>query len=148
MPQVSHEPEWPESGGRRVVFLLDASSTLEQRLLEDWVAAHRPAGVAPAAVEMVAIPPSRRSGRARLDGRLEASLATDDDPLLAPLRVAWMPAHRNGSRDMRLVDLLAGDPRDPGRLRQAQVLRRHPDRCRIVAGDPAPVSDLRTRWQR
>ncbi len=44
--------------------------------------------------------------------------------------------------------ILLGDPRDPGRLRQAVILRRDPDRCRIVAGEPAPVSELRERWRR
>jgi glycerol-3-phosphate O-acyltransferase len=28
------------------------------------------------------------------------------------------------------------------------VRRRHPERCRIVAGEPAPLSQLRERWQR
>jgi glycerol-3-phosphate O-acyltransferase len=143
------DPPWPATAGRRVVFLLDASSRLERRLLERWVARRRPAGVPAAAVEMVSIPPSRRSRRGRLDGRLEASLATDDDPLLAPLRVAWLPQARPGGHEVRLAALLAfGDPRDPGRLRQARVLRRHPGCCRIVAGEPAPASDLRARWRR
>jgi len=36
-------------------------------------------------------------------------------------------------RPARLAQLLTlGDPRDPGRLRQARVLRRHPHRCCIV----------------
>src|SRR5439155_1702493 len=42
----------------------------------------------------------------------------------------------------------ARDPRAPGRLRQARVLRRNPHRCRIVVGEPAPASELRERWRR
>src|SRR4029077_4548495 len=38
-------------------------------------------------------------------------------------------------------------PRDPGPLRQRWVLSRHPERCRIVVGEPAPASELRRRWQ-
>ena len=46
-----------------------------------------------------------------------------------------------------LLDFLTfGDPRDPGRLRQEWILRFHPERALVVAGDPAPVSDLHTRW--
>ena len=142
------EPGWPEAKGRRVVFLIDAATALEQRLLNDWIKHHRPDGSGEADVETIPIPASRGRQR-RLDPRLEACLATDDDPLLAPLRVAWQPAQRDGVRAVRLRDLLTfGDPRDPGRLRQAWVLRRHPDRCCIVAGEPAPVSELRERWRR
>ena len=147
---ASVEPAWPPAAGRRVVFLIDAASPLERRLLEEWIARHRPTGVPSHAVETIPIPASRRSRRRRLlDPRLEASLATDDDPLLAPLRVVWQPPQRDGARAARLTDLLTlGDPRDPGRLRQAWVARRHADRCCIVAGDPAPVSELRERWCR
>src|SRR5213593_1489635 len=129
---------WPPAGGRRIVFLLDASSRLERRLLERWIERARPEGTAAAAYDVVAIPPSHRRRR-----------AVGDDPLLAPLRVAWLPAEQDGVRPARLAQLLTlGDPRDPGRLRQARVLRRHPHRCRIVAGEPAPASELRERWRR
>ncbi len=136
---------WPDAGGRRVVFLLDASSRLEQRLLREWIERTRPAG---ANAELVlSIPPSRRRGRRLLDPRLEAALATDDDPLLAPLRVAWF-ARSDPTQPARLRELAAfGDARDPGALRQAWTLRRHPDRCRVVVGAPAPASELRRRWQ-
>ena len=129
---------WPESGGARVVFLLDVASGLEQRLLEAWIDRSRPQDVAPSLVEALPIPPTRRRRRAQLDPRLEPALATGDDPLLAPLRVAWLPAQRDGTRTVHLRDLLLlGDPRDPGLLRQAWVRWRHPDRCRVVAGEPA-----------
>ena len=141
---------WPPAGGRRIVFLLEASSRLERRLLERWIERARPEGTAAAAYDVVAIPPSRRRRRAgRVDPRLEATLAVGDDPLLAPLRVAWLPSEQDGVRPARLAQLLTlGDPRDPGRLRQARVLRRHPHRCCIVAGEPAPASELRERWRR
>src|SRR5206468_739354 len=63
-------PSWPPAGGRRVVFLLDASSPLERRLLERWIERARPAGTAPAAYDVVAIPPSRRRRRA---GRVDVA---------------------------------------------------------------------------
>jgi glycerol-3-phosphate O-acyltransferase len=144
------EPAWPALDGRRVVFLIDAASRLEQRLLDDWIARHRPTDYSATGVESIPIPPSRTvRRRGTIDPRLEASLAAGDDALLAPLRVAWQPPQRDGVRAARLSDLVTfGDPRDPGRLRQAWVLRRHPDRCCIVAGEPAPISELRERWQR
>ncbi len=145
----AHTPAWPDVQGRPVVFLVDASSALERRLLGDWMLAHQPVGTAPGSWEAIPIQPSRRRRRGKLDPRLEARLAIGDDPLLAPLRVAWLPAKRNGARPVRLRDLLtSGDPRDPGRLRQELIVRRQPDRCRIVAGEPAALSTLRERWRR
>ena len=117
------EPRWPAADGRRIVFLVDASSPLERRVLERWIARARPDGVGAAACDVVAIPPSRRRRGARLDPRLEATLAVGDDPLLAPLRVAWLPPGENGVRAARLAQLLTlGDPRDPGRLDRKSVV--------------------------
>src|SRR5438874_431878 len=151
-PPMEDPDRWPPADGRRVVFLLDASSGLERRLLEDWIARSRPAEVTAAGYDVVSIPPSRRQRRRRRrrsDARLEGTLAVGDDPLLAPLRVAWLPPKRDGVPRARLARLLSiGDPRDPGRLRQARVLRRHPDRCRVVVAEPAPASELRARWHR
>jgi glycerol-3-phosphate O-acyltransferase len=131
---------------RRVVFLLDAASGLERRVLERWIGETRASG---RGAEAIPIPPSRRAGPRRLDPRLEASLACDDDPLLTPLRVAWLPKEQDGVRHVGLSDLLVfGDPRDPGRVRQEWLLRRRPDRMSVIAGEAAPVSELRERWRR
>ncbi|TMA45740.1 MAG: hypothetical protein E6J83_07415, partial [Deltaproteobacteria bacterium] len=112
-PPLEDAQRWPPAGGRRVVFLLDASSGLERRFLEQWIARARPSGVTPAGYDVVAIPPSRRRRTGRVDSRLEATLATGDDPLLAPLRVAWLPPKGDGARAARLSRLLSvGDPRD------------------------------------
>jgi len=141
------EPGFPDAPGRRVVFLLDAASRLEERLLRGWIARQARPG---AAVESLRIPSSRRRGRtARVDPRLESALASGDDPLLAPLRVVWLARVHQGRREVRLSDLAKlGDPRDPNALRQHLVLRRAPERVRIVAGEPATASALRERWQR
>ncbi|MFQ5948242.1 MAG: glycerol-3-phosphate 1-O-acyltransferase [Acidimicrobiia bacterium] len=144
------EPDWPDPSPRTVLFLLDASSDLERRLLIDWIERHRPDGLMPGAVEVASIPPSRRrrGGRTAVTRRLTRVLEDRDDPLLAPLRVVWLAEDREGERSARLSDLLKfGDPRDPGRVRQEWILRRHPDRVGIVAGEPAPASALRDRWQ-
>ena len=152
LPQrpASEEPAWPFVAGHRILFLLDASSRLERRLLEEWIEKNRPEGINPGACEEIPIPPSRRRRRSkRLDPRLEASLATGNDPILAPLRVAWSPEAKDGHQPIRLRDLLTfGDPRDPNRLRQLWMLRRHPSQCCVVVAEPAPASELRKRWRR
>ncbi len=148
-PSVPSAPNalWPDTPGHRVLFLLDASSSFEEELLKEWIDDHRPSG-APRTDEALTIPSSRRRYQRKLDPRLEAALAVGDDPLLAPLRVVWQPAQRGGVRVARFSDLLTfADPRDPGSLRQRWIIRRHPDRVAIVAGEPAPLSELRHRWQ-
>src|SRR5262249_56541423 len=56
MRPLADEPRWPAANGRRVVFLVDASSGLERRLLEGWIARARPKGVTPAGYDVLAIP--------------------------------------------------------------------------------------------
>jgi glycerol-3-phosphate O-acyltransferase len=145
---LEDEPRWPASGARRIVFLADASSPLERRLLRSWAERATPTD-GELSADWVDLPPSRRRrARRETDARLEAALASDDDPLLAPLRVVWLPGLVGGKRTARPSDLLKlGDPRDPGRLRQLWVLARHRDRCRVVAAEPAPVDELRRRWR-
>src|SRR5690606_23856693 len=111
-----------QTQGRPVVFLIDASSRLEERLLRTWIAENAPPSCPETPCEIIALPPSRRRGRRKLDPRLEACLATDEDPLLVPLRVAWHPPTRDGRRAVLLSDLLTlTDPRDPNRLQQEWI---------------------------
>jgi glycerol-3-phosphate O-acyltransferase len=146
---VSDQATWPVAEDRPIVFLLDAASGVERRVLERWIEEHRPGDGAGAATELIPLPPSRRRRRARVDPRLEARLAAGDDPVLAPLRVAWDPEQVGGVHEARLSHLLTfGDPRDPGRIRQEWVIRFHPERCRVVAAEPARASELRDRWRR
>jgi glycerol-3-phosphate O-acyltransferase len=147
------EPDWPAPDRRtskagRAVFLLDAASSLEMRLLEGWIARRRPDATPPGEIETIPILATRRRRRQPSLARLDAELASGSDPLFVPLRVVWLPKKRDGKRIVRLSDVLSfGDPRDPDRLREHWILRRGRDRCRIVVGDPAPASELRERWR-
>ena len=141
---LEEEPDWPVADGHRAVFLLETAGSVEDRLLRLWIERHRPEA---AEYQAVGIPSPRRRARGSLS-ELEECLAAESDALLAPLRVAWLPEERDGERSARFSDLLrVGDPRDPGRLRQRWILRRDPERCRIVAGEPATVAELRERWR-
>lgn len=142
-PQVS-----PRIQSARRVYLIEAASALERRVLSRWVA-EREAGSEPGRYETYFLPTSRRRVRRRLDPRFEAALAVTDNPQLIPVRLIWHPPQRGGVREARLSDLLTlGDPRDPGWLRQHWILYRHPDRWEVVVGDPATLGELRQRWQR
>ncbi|MBU1865551.1 MAG: glycerol-3-phosphate 1-O-acyltransferase [Actinobacteria bacterium] len=140
------EPGWPDAGARPVTFLVDVSSNLERRLLLDWISRERPPG---SGYRLVDLPPSRRH-RLRRKGvspELQIALEEDGDALLAPLRVAWLAPEKDGRRAAGLLDLLLhGDPRDPSWLRQQWIVRRHPDRVTVIAGEPAPVAEVRARW--
>lgn len=147
-PDPGEEPRWPGEGrSGRIVFLLDVASGFEESLLRRWIEENNPAtGPAHEAVTVLKIPSSRRSW-GRIDPRLESTLAAGDDPILAPLRVAWFPAVRGGRRTARLSDLVKlGDPRDPGRFRARWVHATNSDRWRVVVGEPASASELKARW--
>ena len=145
---IGDAPEWPViPNNGRVVFLAESASRLERRLIKRWVESRRPGDVSADRAELVMLPPSRRRGRRRLGPELEATLAGGGDPLMAPLRVIWQgPLHESRRSSSALSLLTLGDPRDPNWLRQAWVLKRDPNRCLIVAGEPATASDLRARW--
>src|SRR5437867_3016003 len=99
-----------EVAREHVLFLLDASSAFDRRILLAWIARNCPEGTGESGFEALEIPPSRRRRRLVSLAKLEARLASDGDPLLAPLRVAWIPRKREGERRARLTDLLRGDP--------------------------------------
>ncbi len=147
--RITDEPGWPDAGDGPVVFLTDASSRFERRLLHDWVERHRPDGPAGSDVTVTSIPRTRRRrpGDWVVNPKLRARLAHEDDPLLVPLRVVWLAPERDGQRRASWLDLLKlGDPRDPDPVRQRWFVITQPDRCRIVMGDPAREAHLRSRW--
>jgi len=136
---------WPDPGERPIAFLVDAATSLERRLIGQWISEHRPAS---ADYSVAALPASRRQRfRHRIGAALRDVVADRRDPLLVPVRVAWLGPRRRGRRIPRLVDLVTlGDPRDPNRLLQELFVRYRPDRVRVVVGDAAPLSEVRARW--
>jgi len=115
-----------------VVVLARAQTPTERELVERWSGETHPGA------ELIV----------GADGALSERLARGDDPLVVPVRVAWLPRERHGERRARPTDvLLLANPRRPHARAQARILRREPDRSRVVVGDPAPLSDLRRRWQ-
>ena len=120
-----------------MLVLAFASAPAERAVLEEWLQRRAPPGSAQVEVASDAAP-------------LEQALANaHDDPWLVPVRVTWLPRERDGIRAVRPSDLLAlTNPRRPGPRLQARILRQEPDRCRVVAAEPARLSDLRARFDR
>ena len=84
------------------------------------------------------------------DKTLAELAARTDDPMLAPLRVVWIPdTHTKHNVAVRLRDALAPrDPLHPGRGAQRRTLRTDPSRCQVIEGEPAPLSDLERRLEK
>lgn len=128
-------PAWPANGSGPLVFLASTAGPVEREMLEEWIEASAPGGAADGH-ELIDL------GQPELEDRLERG----DDPVLAPLSVAWLPRERHGVRQARLADLLSlRNPRRPTVPGQRRILRRSPDRGRIVLGEPASLGDLRRR---
>jgi glycerol-3-phosphate O-acyltransferase len=145
VPGAHRGARWPKERGPYVA-LIDASSRIEEKLINDWL--DEVCETCPDPVDRFRIPPSRRRRPfATVDTLLTERLSREDDPLLVPIRVAWLAPERDGVRKVRLIDVLKpGDPRDPNPVQQRYILERHPDRCRIVVGESARRSDVEKRW--
>lgn len=137
LPDEPPCPEVPE--GHTPVFLLDAATGLEDRLLRAWIDR---CGLE--AVSALNLAPSRIRRRThRSDYRMADFLTSDEPVWLIPLRVAWMPTERHGRRSVSWLDVLKlGDPRDPRWYRDYVILARRPDRVRIVVGAGAGGGEL------
>jgi len=124
------------AGGDRAIMLEFASTSTEREVLEDWLRHADPDE------ERVSVLAGDRQA-------LAAALGGDGgDPQVTPVRVAWLPRERGGARAARVSDLLAfRNPRRPREAEQRRIRRSEPDRCRVVVGEPATVSDLRSRFE-
>lgn len=118
-----------------VVVVVDTVTAVERGLVKEWMAE--------AGVEPVAVLPVRGAALAQpLSG-------LDDETVIAPVRVAWLPRERNGQRRVRWADVAAlSNPRHPPARAQARIARREPDRAVVVVAEPATVGDLRRRYGR
>ncbi|HYF27408.1 MAG TPA: glycerol-3-phosphate 1-O-acyltransferase [Baekduia sp.] len=123
------------TGPSPVVVLADARTTTERRLVEQWAAHHHPGA------EVLDLEDPGVAERIRGGG----------DTLLLPVRPCWLPPERRSGPNDRTRPsdlLLLADPRRPHARIQAMVVKRWPDRVRVVAGAPAQASELQERFRR
>ncbi len=125
------------------LVLAAASSPAEIELLDEWLAAQRRDN-SDARVEVLKLPidgePSP-SVLAQLVGELQA----DEDRTVVPVRVFWVPAGL--PTRSKVVALISGrDTYRPPEVLQRRILKRDRTRARVIAGEPAKVSELRQQW--
>ncbi len=111
-----------------VVVLTKARTSCEMRAVREWTAANYPDATI------------SRSAEIDFDGMAP-------ETLLVPVRAVWLPAVRQGERRVTLGDVLVlSNPRRPLGAVQPLIRKRRPDSLRVVAGAPATIEELRTRY--
>lgn len=125
------------------LVLASVSSPAEREMLGDWLTQQR--GKHPEArIEVLELPADEDPPPGVL-ARLVALLEADEDRSVVPARVFWIPGGL--PTRSKVVALLSGrDTYRPPQVLQHRILKRDPSRARVVAGEPAKVSELRQHW--
>jgi glycerol-3-phosphate O-acyltransferase len=125
------------------LVLASVSSPAERELLNNWLQQQRREHPE-TKVEALELPGD--DPPAGVVAQLVEELSADEDRSVVPVRVFWVPGGL--PTRVKLVGLLSGrDTYRPPEMLQRRILRRDPSRARIVAGEPAKVSELRQQWQ-
>lgn len=125
------------------LVLASVSSPAEEELLNDWLARQRREHPN-SKVDVLRLPADDDPPPGAL-ARLVEELEADEDRSVVPVRVFWVPGGL--PTRFKVVALLSGrDTYRPPELLQKRILRKDPSRARVVAGEPAKVSELRQQW--
>jgi len=125
------------------LVLASVSSKAESDLLDDWLQRQRRAHP-DTKVEVLRLP--HEDPPPQLIGELVDQLGAGEDRTVVPVRVFWVPGGL--PTRVKLVGLMSGrETYRPPDLLQRAILRKNPARARIVAGEPAKVSELRQQWR-
>ncbi|ORV85077.1 glycerol-3-phosphate 1-O-acyltransferase [Mycolicibacterium iranicum] len=125
------------------LVLAAGSSPAEEALLNDWLESQRRAHPE-STIEVLRLPADDDPPPATL-ARLVQLLGADEDRSVVPVRVFWIPGGL--PTRSKVVALISGrDTYRPPKVLQHSILKRDPSRARVVAGEPAKVSELHQRW--
>ncbi len=134
---------WPlPSGSRQTLFILDARNAVEEDILRGWLA-HHDSGNVPAPQVSIDLKDERTGFHS---GHLALALDLPPKSLVVPLRVNWQAADETTSGIGMLMQLVLGDPRRPTARRARRILEHHPERIRLVVGQPDSIANLRHRF--
>ncbi len=125
------------------LVLASVSSPAEEELLNDWLESQRREH--PDSNLDVLRLPAEDDPPPGVLARLVEELEADEDRSVVPVRVFWVPGGL--PTRSKIVAFLSGrDTYRPPELLQKRILRKDPSRARVVAGEPAKVSELRQQW--
>ncbi|KAA0083325.1 glycerol-3-phosphate 1-O-acyltransferase [Mycolicibacterium sp. P9-64] len=125
------------------LVLASVSSRAELEMLDRWLAQQR-LQHPDARIEVLQLPADDDPPPAVL-ARLVELLEADDDRSVVPVRVFWVPGGL--PTRSKVVSLISGrDTYRPPEVLQRGILRKDPQRARVVDGEPAKVSELRQQW--
>ncbi|WP_135456468.1 glycerol-3-phosphate 1-O-acyltransferase [Mycobacterium sp. DL99] len=125
------------------LVLASVSSPAELELLNEWLKTQRREHP-DSTVEVLQLPVTDEPTPGAV-ARLVEELESDEDRLVVPVRVFWVPAGL--PTRLKVVGLISGrDTYRPPDILQRRILRKNPTRARVVAGEPAKVSELRKQW--
>ncbi len=124
------------------LVLASVSSPAERELLSDWLQRQRREHP-DSTVEVLELPEG--DPPPGVLARLVEELEGDEDRAVVPVRVFWMPGGL--PTRSKVAALISGrDTYRPPEILQRRILKRDPSRARVVAGEPAKVSELRQQW--
>ena len=124
------------------LVLASVSSPAEQELLNDWLERQR-RDHPDSKVEVLRLPAD--DPPPAVLAQLVSELEADEDRSVVPVRVFWVPGGL--PTRSKVVSFLSGrDTYRPPEILQRRILRKDPSRARVVAGEPAKVSELRQQW--
>jgi glycerol-3-phosphate O-acyltransferase len=125
------------------LVLASVSSPAEEELLNDWLVRQRREHSG-THVEVLKLPVDDDPPAGVL-ARLVEMLEADEDRSVVPVRVFWVPGGL--PTRSKVAALLSGrDTYRPPQMLQHRILKKDPSRARVVAGEPAKVSELRQQW--
>ncbi|WNG85929.1 glycerol-3-phosphate 1-O-acyltransferase [Mycobacterium sp. ITM-2016-00317] len=123
--------------------LASVSSPAEEALLSDWLERQRRAHPE-SRIEVLKLP-ADDDPPPPVMAQLVELLEADEDRSVVPVRVFWVPGGL--PTRSKVVAVVSGrDTYRPPKVLQHAILKRDPSRARVVAGEPAKVSELRQRW--
>ncbi len=125
------------------LVLASVSSKAEYELLNDWLQRQRKAHP-DTKVEVLRLP--HGDAPPELISELVTQLEAGEDRTVVPVRVFWVPGGL--PTRVKLAGLISGrETYRPPDILQRAILKKDPSRARIVAGEPAKVSELRQQWR-
>ncbi|MBX7431360.1 glycerol-3-phosphate 1-O-acyltransferase [Mycobacterium sp. Y57] len=125
------------------LVLASVSSEAEEELLTGWLQ-HQRREHPDSAIEVLKLPADDDPPPGTL-ARLVELLDADEDRSVVPVRVFWVPGGL--PTRSKVAALVSGrDAYCPPKLLQRRILKRDPSRARVVAGEPAKVSELHQQW--